>query len=174
MMFVLYRLRFSSPHSFQRGMSMVELLVAMSILAAMIAVAVPKFNSSMLNLPVTEQTLIADIRMARANATSRGVHYKISLHSSSYSVQRLQDTDGDGVWEPDGSFPAYTVNLPDDLSLSFGDGSSAVFEFTTRGLLADQEDGTPADIVTVYLHDAQDSGGTKTVQIWPSGQVEEV
>lgn len=174
MKIVSYCSPFSFPHNSQRGMSMVELLVTMSILAAMIAVAVPKFNRSMFNLPVTEQNLIGDIRMARANATSRGVHYRVSVNSSSYSVQRLQDADGDGLWEVDGAFPAQTVHLPSDLSLSFGEGTSAVFEFTTRGLLADQEDGTPAEIVTIYLHDAQDSSGTKTVQVWPSGQVEEV
>jgi prepilin-type N-terminal cleavage/methylation domain-containing protein len=174
MKIVLYRSCFFSPVRSQRGMSMIELLVTMSILAVMIAVAVPKFNSSMLNLPVAEQTLIADIRMARAHATSRGVHYQISLTSSSYSVQRLQDSDGDGVWNADSGFPAQTVDFPSDLSLSFEDGSSAVFEFTTRGLLVDQEDGSPAAIVTVYLHDSQDESATKTVQIWPSGQVEEV
>lgn len=158
----------------QRGMSMIELLVTMGILAVMIAVAIPKFNSSMFNLPVATQTLIADVRMARANATSRGVHYQVSLDSSSYTIQRLQDSDNDGEWSADSSYPAYTADLPSDLSLSFEDGSGATFEFTSRGLLMDQDDGSPAAIVTVYLHDSQGESTTKTVQIWPSGQIEEM
>src|SRR4051794_29608572 len=101
--------RFSFFHSSQRGMSLIELMVTMSVMAIMIAIAVPKLNKSTLNLPVTEQTLIGDIRIARADATSRGVHYLVSIASSSYSVQRLQDNDKDHVWEPDGAFPVRTV-----------------------------------------------------------------
>lgn len=155
----------------QRGMSMIELIVTMGIAALMMALALPHINSGTLNLPLVQQNLIGDIRMARASATSRGVHFKVSISSSSYTVQRLQDTDGDGIWEPDGEFPTRTVELPNDISIVDGEGSE--IEFTTRGLLADQEDGTPAPIVTISLHDSL-YNETKTVKVWPSGQVEEV
>src|SRR5581483_620710 len=146
--------------SAQRGMSLIELLVTVGILSIMIAVAVPRLNSSVLNLPVAEQNLIGDIRLARAYATTRGVHYRVSINATSYTVERLQDADGDGVWEPDSRFPAQTVELPHDVSVSEGAGS--VIEFTTRGLLADQADGTPAAVVSITLDDAHHNE-TKTV-----------
>ncbi len=174
MMLVLFSPRLSFFRGSQRGMTMVELLVTISILAVMIAVAVPKLNKSVLDLPVTEQNLMGDIRLARANATSRGVHFRVSVSTSSYSVQRLQDNNNDGVWEPDSGFPAQVTEMPPGISLSLADGSSSVLEFTTRGLLADNSDGTPAGIVTIYIHKTLDGDETKTVEIWPSGQVEEV
>lgn len=153
----------------QRGMSLIELLVTVGILSIMIAVAVPRLNSSILNLPLVEQSLIGDIRMARAHATTQGAHYRVSIYSDSYSVQRLVAVDG--VWEPDSRFPAQTVELPHGVS--FSEGAGAVIEFTTRGLLADQADGTPAAVVSITVHDALHNE-TKTVEVWPSGQVEEV
>jgi prepilin-type N-terminal cleavage/methylation domain-containing protein len=155
----------------QRGMSLVEMLVVLGIVAVLIAVIIPRLNKSNLNLPVVEQTLVADIRMARANAASRGAHYKVSVSASTYSVQRLQDDDEDGVWEPDGGFPTYTVNLPEGIAISEGAGSE--IEFTTRGLLTSNPDGTPAAVISVTILDSIHSR-TKTVEIWPSGQVEEV
>ncbi len=166
--------RFSFLRGSQRGMSMIELLVTMGIVALMTALAIPKLNKSMLNLPVAVQTLLADLRMARANAVSRGAHYRVSLTPSSYSVQCLQDDDGDGVWQPDGRYPTQTVPLPKGISLSFAHESSKAIEFTTRGLLADQEDGSPAEIVTIHCSDAQKSDETQTIEVWPSGQVEEI
>jgi len=171
---VLYMFFPSSPfvsyHS-QRGVSLVELIVMLGMISVLVAVMIPRLNKSNLNLPLVEQTLVADIRMARANATSKGVHYQVSLSSSSYSVQRLQDDDGDNVWEPDNEFPTQTVELPYGVAIT--EGSDATLEFTTRGLLADDSDGTPASVVTVTVHDS-DHSQTKTIEVWPSGQVQEV
>jgi Tfp pilus assembly protein FimT len=171
MMTVSYRTFPSSFRRAQRGMSAIELIVTMGILTALIAFTLPRLNSSVLNLPLVSQSLIGDIRMARANATTRGVHYQISIESSSYSVQRLQDDDGDGAWDPDSAFPTQTVELPTDISITEGTGS--LVEFTTRGLLADQEDGTPAEIITIKIHDALHNED-EIIEVWPSGQVEEV
>jgi Tfp pilus assembly protein FimT len=148
-------------------MSMIELLIAISMIALMIAVAVPRLNRSDLNMPIAVQDLLGNIRMARASAVSRGVHYRVTL-ASSYTIQRLKQND-DGTWDPDGS-PAQRGDLPHDISITEGEGS--VIEFDTRGLLVSQEEDTPPDVITVELHDGQ-HGGDKTIQIWPSGQVEE-
>ncbi len=157
----------------QRGMSMIELLVTMGLVSIMGVIAIPALNSGVLNLSVSQQNLVADIRMARANATTRGAHFKVSLFSESYTIERLQDGDDDGVWEPDGAFSAQTVELPSGVTLSFPDNSETEVEFTTRGLLEDLPDGTPASIVTIEINDSI-HGETKTVEVWPSGQVQEV
>lgn len=158
-------------HRSQRGMSLIELLVTIGIISVLIALTIPQLNQSTLNLPIAEQNLIADIRMTRASATTRGARFKVSLASDSYSIRRLQDDDNDGEWEPDGAFPTQTVNFPSSITIT--EGADAEIEFTTRGLLADQPDGTPAAIVTISLHDSH-KGETRTVEVWPSGQIEEV
>lgn len=157
----------------QRGMSMIELIVTIGILSLLMAFSLPNINSGVLNLPLVSQTLVGDIRMARANATTRGVHYRVSIESSSYTIQRLQDEDEDDVWEPDGAFPTQTVELPTGLSITFSSGEGAIVEFTTRGLLVEQEDGTPAEIVTLTVVDSIHDE-SKSLEVWPSGQVQEV
>jgi len=155
----------------QRGVSLIELIVVLGLVSGLIALSIPRLNKSNLNLPLVEQTLIADIRMARANATSRGVHFRVSLSASSYAIQRLQDEDGDGVWDPDSEFPEQTVDLPYGISITEGAGS--MIEFTTRGLLASESDGTPASVISVTVYDS-DHSQSKTIEVWPSGQVQEV
>lgn len=156
----------------ERGMSLVELLVALGIVAIAGAMTLPRINSGTFNATVTAQNLLGDIRMARANATTRGAHFRVTLDSSSYTVERLQDDDGDGEWLPDSNFPARTVDLPSGISLSIDNGDG-IIEFTTRGLIATLTDGTPPEIEEVTLNDSV-HGKTRHIQVWPSGQVQEV
>ena len=171
-MVVSFCRRFLFPFAYsQRGVSIIELLVAIGIASVVMALALPRLNQSALNLPIAEQNLIADIRMARASATTRGARFQVSLSAESYSIQRLQDDDNDGVWEPDSGFSAQTVELPAGITVTVG--ADAEIEFTTRGLLADQSDGTPAPIVEISLHDSYE-GETRMMEVWPSGQIAEV
>ena len=155
-----------------RGMSLVELLVTLGIVAVVGAVALPRINSGTLNAKVTAQNLLGDIRMARANATTRGAHFRVTLESTSYTVERLQDDDGDGDWEPGAGLQKRTVDLPSGISLSINNGDG-IIEFTTRGLIATLADGTPPEIEDVTLNDSV-HGKTRHIQVWPSGQVQEV
>ena len=156
----------------ERGMSMVELLVTLGIVAVVGAVALPRINSGTLNAKVTAQNLLGDIRMARASATTRGAHFRVTLESTSYTVERLQDDDGDGDWEPGAGLQKRTVDLPSGISLSINNGDG-IIEFTTRGLIATLPDGTPPEIEDVTLNDSV-HGKTRNIQVWPSGQVQEV
>src|SRR5712692_4271871 len=101
----------------EQGLSLVEVLVAVTILALMIALAVPNFNRSGLSRMNAAESLAGNIRLARANAVSRGARYRITLGSDSYSIQRLQDDDGDGVWEPDSAFGTQEVELPSGVTI---------------------------------------------------------
>lgn len=153
----------------QRGVSLIELLVAIGILGLLIALAVPRLNSSQLQLSTVMQDLVGNLRIARANATSRGAHYLATFSSSSYSIQRLQDDDDDGVWEPMGS--PQQVDLPDGISLTVQNGDGVV-EFNTRGLVEPNDDAV-AEIERITITDSRD-GRTQQVEVWPSGQVQEV
>ena len=156
----------------ERGMSMVELLVTLGIIAVVGAMTLPRLNSGTFNAKVTAQNLLGDIRMARANATTRGAHFRVTLESTSYTVERLQDDDGDGDWEPGVGLQKRTVDLPSGISLSINNGDG-IIEFTTRGLIATLADGTPPEIEDVTLNDSV-HGKTRHIQVWPSGQVQEV
>ncbi len=152
----------------KRGASLIELLVAFSVIAVAAALALPFLGSSKrLGLAAAVQDLMGDLRRARADATTRGVHYRVELSGTSYSVQRLEDEDGDGLWSPNG--PARQVDLPQGVSISAGAGE--VIEFDTRGLLTPDPDGTPPGVITIRV---EDENSSKEIQVWPSGQVQPV
>jgi Tfp pilus assembly protein FimT len=151
-------------------MSLVELLVAIGILGLLVALALPRLSNRQLELSAATQDLVSNLRIARANATSRGAHYLVTFSSNSYSIQRLQDDDDDGTWEPKG--PPSQVDLPDGISLTVQDGDGVV-EFNTRGLIEPNAGGSVAEIERLTLTDSRD-GRTQQVEVWPSGQVQEV
>ena len=147
------------------------MLVAVAIMGLMSALSISNFNRSRsgLNLGNATESLAGNIRLARVNAVSRGARYRVTLGSNSYSIQRLQDDDGDGVWEPDGAFPAQEIELPKGIIIN--GGADAEIEFNTRGLLAPLPDGTLPDVIPIYLSGADESQ-SETVEVWPSGQVQ--
>lgn len=148
------------------GFSLIELLVILGIVATLIGIAVPKMNRSMLNLASSSMEFEANVRMARGNATGRGVHYRITLHADSYEIDRLQFSDGG--WVHDTMFSVQTFPLANNVSFTVGAGQ--VFEFNSRGLLHPPVAGSPAPQVAVEIHDSK-SGQTKKIGIWPSGQI---
>lgn len=147
------------------GMTMVELLVVMAVLAILGWIALPNLNSSVFNLAKTTDELIANVRLARGFATGRGAHYRMTITASSYTVQRLSDPDGDKIWTPDPGFPPQTVNLPATVRVTAG----TILEFDTRGLLSP----LPSQPFVIQLNDSK-TGRSKQVKVWASGQVYEV
>ena len=149
------------------GLSLSEIMVAIAIAGIMLALAVPAVNRKAMDLTAATEGLVGSVRMARANATSRGAHYRVAIGTTSYTVQRLQDDDGDGAWLPDGA-PQVT-DLPNGITVSSGAGG--VIEFNTRGMLVPDPDGTPAAVLTIRIEDGDRS---REVEVWPSGQVQPV
>ena len=158
-------------HGRERRISLVELLVTLGIVAITGVVILPRTNSQTFNAKLTAQNLLGYIRMVRASATTRGAHSRVTLESTSYTVERLPDDDGDGDWEPGSGLQKRTVDLPSGNSLSINNGDG-IIEFTTRGLLATPADGTTPEIEEVTLNDAV-RGETRNIEVWPSGQVQE-
>lgn len=152
----------------ESGMTVMELLVTLGIISVLAAIAIPQVNSSVINFSSARDGLLADIRLARGNATGRGAHFRVTLSSDSYVIQRLQDGDGDDIWEPNGAFPSQTVELPSMITITEGVGEE--IEFTTRGLLILQPDGTPPPVIEITLKDSRDSR-TAELSVYPSGQV---
>jgi prepilin-type N-terminal cleavage/methylation domain-containing protein len=152
----------------ERGMTLMELLVVIGIISVLAAIAIPQVNSSIINLSSAKDNLLADIRLARGNATGRGAHFRVTLGSDSYVTQRLQDGDNNGIWDPDGAFPAQTIQLPSLITITNGVGGR--IEFDTRGLLIPQPDGTPPPVIEIALTDSKDNR-IVAMSVFPSGQV---
>ena len=155
----------------EQGVSLMEVLVTLTFVGLLSALPLVNLNRQGLKLADALDDLTSNIRLARANAVSRGVHYLVTLNSNSYSIQRLQDPDGDDVWEPDGAFAEQEFELP--IGITISEGAGARIEFTTRGLLAPLPDGTPADVVTIRLSTSGESQ-SEAIDVWPSGQVQRV
>ncbi len=148
------------------GFSLVELLVILSIVGILVAVAIPTMNRSMLNLSSSVGEFEANVRISRGNATGRGVHYRITLHSDYYEIDRLHLSGG--AWVHDPAFSVQTIHFPPRITITTGAGKS--FEFNSRGLLHSAVVGTPAAQVDVTMRDSKTSE-TKSVGVWPSGQI---
>lgn len=154
----------------EQGISIIELLVTIAIVGVVGAIALPHLNRSALNLSSATQHLVGELRIARANATSRGTRYRVTIRTNGYEIQRLEDRNGDGTWSPDPTVPSRRVDLPPGISINVESGDG-IIEFDTRGLVASLPDGT-AEIEELTLHDTK-QGRTEQIQVWPSGQVQE-
>lgn len=152
----------------ETGLSVIELLVAIALIGVMGALAIPRLNQSVLNLSSATQNLVGNIRMARANAVSRGAHYRITFSANSYTIERLH-LDADGNWVPAPGYSSENWDLPSGISLTISNGDG-IIEFDTRGLLVPPPGEDSPEIEQVTIHDSLD-GDNKHLEIWPSGQV---
>jgi prepilin-type N-terminal cleavage/methylation domain-containing protein len=152
------------------GFTVVELIVAMGIVGVLLMVALPHFNRGALNASSVTQGVVANLRLARANATGRGVHFRVTFTASSYTVRRLKQDSGN--WIVDSAFAAQTVQAPSGVSFTTIQGDGTI-EFDTRGLIVPLSGQLVGETEILRVTDTA-RGQTKTLQVWPSGQVLEV
>lgn len=163
--------RSSQVTTSQTGSSLAEVMVTIGIVTGLMGVGILSLDRGYMNMTTAKQNLMIDLRQARMQATLKGAHVRFDAGSGAYRIVRLSDPDGDGQWETDRAFTPRTIALPSGYGVAVSSsGSTAVAEFDGRGLLVPQSDGS-LSIITVTITGAD--GDAESVQIWPSGQVEE-
>ena len=120
----------------QRGYSLVELLVAVSIFGLLAALGLPHLDTRRQDIQTTAAQVIADYRWARNRAITSGVHFGIEWTSSnSYEVQRMKQA-ANGTWSKDVTvkrvtLPSYaTINLSATTTVLRGRPGSPGLEVT--------------------------------------------
>jgi prepilin-type N-terminal cleavage/methylation domain-containing protein len=145
------------------GFTLVEIIVAIGILAVLLGTAASYIRPSVYDLDAAASELLSSLRVSRSRAISRGVRYRLTIESTStYRVERLKEVAG--VWVSDEA-ETRLVELPGTIQLSTG--LAAAIEINTRGLLVQ-----PVDLLLLTLQDSS-NGRTRTVEVWPSGQFNE-
>ena len=155
-------LRQSSTYNGERGLSAIELVATVALMGVVLGIAMPRMANRPYALWNAQTQLIGDLRQARAEAVTRGDHFRVDITSAtSYTVSRMQ-LQANGTWTP--RLPPFrSRTLPSGLGFTTGTGLG--FEFNTRGLMLN-----PGWAATLVLFDYTHSL-TRWVTIWPSGQV---
>jgi len=168
--------RFSDQHSVNltptatdKSYRAIDIAVAVGIVGLLVALLIPTLSSRDLMLPSATRGLVDHLRLARAGAASRGTHFRVSFQPHTYAIEQLQDTDGDGTWEPDSKLPAWRVVLPPTVAI--GSGVESVIEFDARGFVSTASRDGMATPITVELMDSQTEKST-VIEILPSGKVQ--
>ena len=143
------------------GFTLVELCVAMGLLAIIVGTALAAFPRTPYAVWTAQAELVAELRRARNDALTKGDHFRVVLTSATtWETHRLNLVGG--VWVPTGA-PIRQGTLPSGAAMTSGVGGQ--FEYTTRGLML-----APGAATTIVVED-EDSLLQRSVTVWPSGQV---
>jgi prepilin-type N-terminal cleavage/methylation domain-containing protein len=162
------RLRKRFPIGGKSGFTLLELLVVIAIIGITSGLSLPYLSADKLDLKVEGQRFMGHLRMARANAVNRGVHYRVSISPAAYQIERLEDDDEDGVWLAE----ATVVDLPVSAGLTLSSDADGVIEFDTRGFVIPPT-GALLAAVEILTLDENASGKATVFEVWPSGQIVE-
>jgi Tfp pilus assembly protein FimT len=143
---------------------MIELLVVLTVAGILAAIAMPRFRVGRMQINVAQRLVIANLRIARANAITRGVHYRVEFISVSQLKLEAMKLVG-GAWVIDTS-KVQTVPLPAPAQLASAAVGTNV-EFNTRGFAVNLTQPQQINVTDTF-------GVTKSLQAWPSGQVNEL
>ena len=151
----------------ESGYSVIEVLVAVGLLVVVLGIALPQYRAERLHIVTAQRVVIANLRLARATAINESSHTQVNLPSATQMrvAPMVENPAGSGSWQVDLS-RALTIALP--TATQFASGMvGAVVEFNSRGFVVNLT--APLRIQT------EDSfGATRSLQVWPSGQVNEL
>ncbi|MGE0823616.1 MAG: GspH/FimT family pseudopilin [Candidatus Binatia bacterium] len=152
-----------------RQLRILDVAVATGIVTLLVVLLIPTLYTQKVTLPLVTRNLIEQLRLTRAEAASRGAHFRVTFHPRSYAIEQLQDVDGDGRWTADTSLPAWRIPLPTAVTVS--EGAGTVMEFDSKGFVTSVFDEANVAAVTIRLQDAR-SGDSNVIQILSSGKIQ--
>ncbi len=145
----------------QAGYSLIELMVTVTMIGIVAGIAISHVRPSGYELDAAAARLVADVRLTRASATSRGVHYRLVVNdAATTAIERMREA-AHGTWNRDAS-DVRTTSLPKTVRLATAPGTA--LEFDTRGRLVGQKQPVSLDL-------RASTGGARRLTVWPSGQV---
>ncbi|MGD0948199.1 MAG: GspH/FimT family pseudopilin [Candidatus Binatia bacterium] len=140
--------------------------MTLSIVAILGAIAVPSWKASQMNILTARRMVLANLRLARANAITKSLHYQVSFPDAGHVTLSgmLQSPAGSGTWVVD-TTKVQTSALPANTQVSAAALSTTV-QFNTRGMVANATTMTAISLTDSFSN-------TKSLQVWPSGQINE-
>ena len=150
------------------GKSLIDVLATLSIIAVLTAITLPLWNPNRLNILTARRIVVANLRLARANAITKSLHYRVSFTSDMLHVTlsgMYENPVGSGTWAVD-STKVQTTTLPRSTQVSSSSVGITV-EFNTHGMVANTTALTQLSVTDSF-------GNTKSLQLWPSGQIHEI
>jgi hypothetical protein len=141
-------------------------MAAIGITAILSAVAIPMWQASSMNILTARRMVSANLRLARANAITKSLHYQVSFPDAGHVAlaAMMQSPAGSGNWVVN-TAKVQTSALPAKTDVPAG-SLSTVVQFNTRGMVVNA-----STVVAISLTDT--CGNTKSLQVWPSGQINE-
>jgi prepilin-type N-terminal cleavage/methylation domain-containing protein len=144
-----------------RGFSLPEVLVVIAIFGILAGIAMSQSDSKRLKISTARVQLIAQLRLARMKAITSVSHCSISFASST-QFKVFPMTYNGTTWQL-ATTPTNTVNLPSSTSFPTSVVGTRI-EFNSRGILVSSTTVTQVNLTDTF-------GQTKSLQVWPSGQV---
>jgi prepilin-type N-terminal cleavage/methylation domain-containing protein len=143
----------------EQGFNLIEIIVALAVVAAAIGIAFPMLNSAPQNLAADLQDFSLNLQVARELGTSRTEHYRVRVFSAGppykYAIEGFNGTQ----WNTE-----RTMTLRPNVTFT-GATLGQIAEFDTRGMLV-----TPAPLAFTLKDIAR--GWTKQVTVNAVGMVD--
>jgi type II secretory pathway pseudopilin PulG len=142
------------------GFSILQLVVALSLASAALAIVLPVFQSKPFNLGADLQDMTENLQAAREFATSRSMHYRVRVAGTTSPYQYFIESLNGAAWVTE-----RTITLRANESFTAAT-LGKIAEFDTRGMLV-----TAAPPVTFALKDTA-RGWTKQISVYAGGMVD--
>ncbi len=143
----------------RNGFTVVELAVVLGLIGAIVAIALPRFDRTRMNVDAQAQALRSVLVMAQRTAITRGCDVVVAFDTAGRWIRVQEDPDGDLVLDPGEVWN--TTQLEGDIV--FGRGSAPVLKpgrtppisFSARqsgrAVLVFHRDGSASEQGTIYL-----------------------